>query len=197
MTIETIVSQTQSFDPVISNKSKQGLTGKPKRSKHPRLHVKQRKVTHRKDTHNVTIQVEAVPVSQERSGSNNDTRQTAHNEIGDKDHRHPVRDNQPIPGSSVQVQKLLSDSIDSSDDPSASVDKDTDSTNLGANHVHTLNTMSAEGINLYNPGFQYEETISMSISSQISQKIKIKIWRNQFIDLAVLLQNTYTSIYQF
>ena len=94
VTQETIVSQTQSFDQVISNKSKQGPTGKPKRSKHPRLHVKQRNVTHRKDTHNVTIPVEAVPVSQERSASNNDIRQTAHNEIGDKHHRHPVCDNQ-------------------------------------------------------------------------------------------------------
>ena len=132
-------------------------------------------------------------MSQERSASKNDIRQTAHNEIGDKHHRHPVRDNQPIPGSSVQVQKLLSDSIDSSDDPSASEDEDTVLTNLGAYHVHALNTMSAEGINLNNPGFQYEEQILMSISSQISQKIKKKIWRNQFIDLAVLLPNTYTS----
>ena len=36
--------------------------------------------------------------------------------------QHPVRDNQPIPGSSVEVQSLLSDSTDSSDDPSASED---------------------------------------------------------------------------
>ena len=175
VTLETKVSQTQSFDPVISNKSKQGPTGKQKRSKHPGLHFKQRKVTYRKDTHNLTIPVEAVPVIQERSASNNDIRQTAHYEIGDKHHRHPVRDNQPIPGSSVAVQSLLSDSTDSSDDPSASEDEDTVLTNLGANHVHAQNTMSAEGINLNNPGFQYEEPISTSISSQISQKIKKKI----------------------
>ena len=53
--------------------------------------------------------------------------------------------------------------------------------------------MSAEGINLNNPGFQYEEPISTSISSQISEKIKKKIWHNHFIDLVVLLPNTYTS----
>ena len=109
-------------------------------------------------------------MSQVRSVSNNDIRQTAHNEIGNKDHRHTVGDNQPIPGSSVQVQKLLSDSIDSSDDPSAS--EDTVSTNLGANHVHTLNTMSAEGINLNNPGFHYEEPISTSIYLKFLKKIR-------------------------
>ena len=188
ITQESTVSQ---LDPVISNMSRQRPTGKAKRSKESaRLYVKQRK-----GTHNVTIPVGAVPVIPESSASdiNNDTRQTARNEIGDRHKRHPVRDNLQVPGSSLDFQSLLSDSTDSSDGPSASEDEDTVLNTLGANHVQALNNLSAEGINPINPGFRYEEPISTSISSQIPHKIKKKIWRNQFIDLAVLLPNTYSS----
>ena len=185
ITQESTVSQ---LDPVISNMSKQRPTGKQKRSKESaRLHVKQRKGTHK-----VTIPVGAVPAIPESSGSyiNNDTRQTARNESGD---RHPVRNNLQVPGSSLDVQGRLSDSTDSSDGPSASEDEETVLNTLGANHVQALNNLSAEGINPINPSFRYEEPISTSISSQIPHKIKKKIWLNQFIDLAVLLPNSYTA----
>ena len=137
ITQESTVSQ---LDPVISNMSKQRPTGKQKRSKESaRLHVKQRKGTHK-----VTIPVGAVPAIPESSASyiNNDTRQTARNESGD---RHPVRDNLQVPGSSLDVQGRLSDSTDSSDGPSASEDEETVLNTLGAIHVQALNNLSAEG----------------------------------------------------
>ena len=145
-------STVSQLDPVISNMSGQRPTGKAKRSKESApLHVKQKK-----GTHNVTIPVGAVPVIPESSASdiNNDTRQTACNEIGDRHKRHSVRDNLQVPGSSLDVQSLLSDSTDSSDGPSE--DEDTVLNTLGANHVQALNNLSAEGINPINPGFRYE-----------------------------------------
>ena len=53
-----------------------------------------------------------------------------------------------------------------------------------------INSMPAEGINLNALNFQYAEPISTAISLQIPHKIKKKIWRNQFIDLALLLPRT-------
>ena len=62
-------------------------------------------------------------MSQESSASNNAAiRQTACNEICYSHHRHPVRDNPPIPGTLVDVQSFLSDIIDSLDGASASED---------------------------------------------------------------------------
>ena len=62
-------------------------------------------------------------MNQESSASFNVAiRQTTCNEIFYCHHMHPVRDNQQIPGTSVDVQSFLSDSTDGA---SASEDKDT------------------------------------------------------------------------
>lgn len=90
------------------------------------------------------------------------------------------------------AQQILSDSDDSSDEPGSS-DEDDSLNQLGSHHVHLLNSMPAEGINLNTMQFQFAEPISTAISLQIPHKIKKKIWRNQFIDLAILLPRTYMS----
>ena len=56
-----------------------------------------------------------------------------------------------------------------------------------------MNALPNEGINLNTSMFQYAEPISTAISQQLPHKIKKKIWKNQFIDLATLLPLTYAN----
>ena len=107
-------------------------------------------------------------MSQESSASNNlAIRQTACNEICYSHRRHPVRDNQPIQGTSYDVQSFLSDITDSLDGAPASADKDTVLNKVRAYHVYALNAISAEGINLRNPGLEV-------IKLEFILKLKIK-----------------------
>ena len=90
------------------------------------------------------------------------------------------------------AQQIQLDADDSSDE-SASSDEDDSLNQLGSNHVQLLKSMPAEGMNLNTMQFQFAEPISTAISLQIPHKIKKKIWRNQFIDLAILLPRTHLS----
>lgn len=89
-------------------------------------------------------------------------------------------------------QQIAMATVESKDDSSSSSDDDDDGdlNQLGAQHIQIVNYsgMPAEGIKLRH--FQYAEPISTSISVQISHKLKKKIWRNQFIDIALLLPRT-------
>ena len=82
---------------------------------------------------------------------------------------------------------------DVSSDETSSSDDDGVLNQIGTQHVQMINTMPTEGISLNSMHFQYAEPISTAISCQIPNKIKKRIWRNQFIDLAVLLPRTYAS----
>ena len=78
-------------------------------------------------------------------------------------------------------------------DASSSSEEEDELNNLGSRHINMIYSMPAEGINLNALNFQYAEPISTAISLQIPRKIKKKIWRNQFIDLALLLPRTSIS----
>lgn len=85
-----------------------------------------------------------------------------------------------------------SDSSEDSDDSSSSDDEDT-LTRIGSNHTYQLCNMPIEGISMNYPQIQYAEPISTPISAQIPHKLKKKIWRNQFVDLAALLPRSYST----
>ena len=87
----------------------------------------------------------------------------------------------PVQAKKQIVQQLSPD--DSSDETSSS-DDDGVLNQIGTQHVQMINTMPTEGINLNSMHFQYDEPISTAISCQIPNKIKKRIWGNQFIDLA-------------
>ena len=87
----------------------------------------------------------------------------------------------PVQATQQMVQQFPSD--DSWEDISSSDDNGV-LNQIGTLHVQMINTMPTEGINLNSMHFQCAEPISTAISCQIPNKIKKRIWQNQFIDLA-------------
>ena len=80
------------------------------------------------------------------------------------------RDEQLIPTYSANLKGPLRDTYHSSDDSN----EDDSLMQLRSNHVHLLNSMPDEGINLNTKQFQFAEPISTAISLQIPHKIKRK-----------------------
>ena len=87
----------------------------------------------------------------------------------------------PVQATQQMVQQLQPD--DSWAETSSS-DDDGVLNQIGTQHVQMIYTMPTESINLNLMHFQYAKPISTAISCQIPNKIKKRIWRNQFIDLA-------------
>ena len=101
---------------------------------------------------------------------------------------------QPSLSHYTNYQQILQDSSsegEESEEESSSSDEDIN--DLGSQHIQLMNALPNEGINLNTSMFQYAEPISTAISQQLPHKIKKKIWKNQFIDLATLLPRTYAN----
>ena len=95
-----------------------------------------------------------------------------------------------VPTDQIEQQSTSSEDQDSSSDD----DSESDINMLGTTHAYQLCNMPIEGTTIINqPQMQFMEPISAAISMQIPNKIKKKIWRNQFFDIAVLLPRTYSE----